>query len=139
MGDAGLQIVDAQRLTDDIVEYAGDTRKRQTTLRAMVDDAIGQGAHVALGFDVIGYMYHIADRAGYSEDWARRLTAEDRDVAKQERNDEIKRLADEGHTQREIAEVVGVDHRTVGRTLGQNGTTPKMPQTPQPADEGPLP
>jgi phage N-6-adenine-methyltransferase len=59
-----------------------------------------------------------------SVQWARRLTQEVRDRAKAERDAKIQKLANEGMTQREIADEVGVAQMTVSNVISeQKGNT----------------
>ena len=59
-------------------------------------------------------------------------TADARAKQKAERDAEILSLANEGKTQREIAEEVGCDHKTVGNVLnyGEKRTVSEIPQVP---------
>jgi hypothetical protein len=58
-----------------------------------------------------------------------------------ERREAVAELADEGMSQREIGDVLGVDHKTVGRDLGASAPTeldvPEEPQVTEPGDTKP--
>lgn len=59
--------------------------------------------------------------------WARELTLQAREDAKQARDAEIIALSEKGLSQREIAKEVGVDHKTVCNILGEKGNTSVFP------------
>ena len=62
----------------------------------------------------------IADRVGVSPATVRRWTKEQRERDKEQRNDLVIELAQEGKTQAEIAEETGVPQRTVSDILSEN-------------------
>ena len=70
----------------------------------------------------------IAQKTGVSDATVRRWTKDLRNQEKRIRTERIIALADEGMTQRQIADEVGVDHRTVGNLLGKNDQMREIPQ-----------
>lgn len=79
----------------------------------------------------------VAEMVRCSMRWARYLTKEARDAQKEQRNERIVELHEQGLTQREIAREVGVDQRTISRRLEAKRNTSEMPQNlePQPSPE----
>jgi hypothetical protein len=66
---------------------------------------------------------------------AKELTRPAREAEKQARIEQAKALQTEGKTQREIADVIGVTHQTVGNWLGKFGQTSEICQDADPATQ----
>ena len=71
----------------------------------------------------------IADRTGVGVNSVYRWTKEVREHERQDRDEAVKRLADEGKTHQEISEESDIPRRTVTRILGQNPQMVKMAES----------
>lgn len=95
---------------------------------------------VAQGLCEAGDVARVVELLGCSERWARQITKEARDRVDLERNATIQRMAQEGKTQREIADLVGMSHVGVGKILGnkRNSSESYQDTRPPPGNRPPL-
>jgi predicted transcriptional regulator len=143
MVTAGLVQVEAVVYSGDrraAMRYALQANGHHGKKRTLADAAFAYKAAVSESlvdpFDVKA----VSKLLGISERWAREITREARDKANAERDATIQRLAQEGKTQRNIAEQVGVDQKTVSNVLREEKrNTSKIPQAPHLGDRIPDP
>lgn len=102
-----MDVDDAKRLDTRIRRMAGTLRDHLQTIAVLVDEAKRGQIHIALGF--ASWTAYLADALGGELE----LTTESRRSV-------VALLADEGVSQRAIAEAVGVSQATVGRDLQVN-------------------
>mgnify|MGYP000858131624 CR=1 FL=1 len=102
-----MQADAARRLTERIRIAAANYTEAKAKVLALVDEAKAGAAHVALGYK--SWTAYLSDV----------LSDEPLRLARDERRELVTRLSDEGMSQRAIAPVVGVSHRTVNQDLAE--------------------
>lgn len=114
---------EARRLTERIRIAATNYTDAKAKVLQLVDEAKAGAAHVALGYK--SWTAYLSDV----------LSDEPLRLARDERRELVTRLTDEGMSQRAIAPVVGVSHRTVNQDLAEaqlEGSVPVGDEKPAP-------